>query len=346
MFKRILVPLDGSKRSERAIPVAARIARATGGTIVFLEVVLPPVEFGTYTGDRTVELKPSAFARREEAGAGYLESIRETYASELTGINTELDLSAGAAAPEIYEAAHLEGVDQIVLCSHGETGLKRWAFGSIAQEAVRHSPVPVLALNEHGIIPPMPDVTHPLRVLVPLDGSPLAEAAILPAAYLVPALSASPQGELHLLRVVALPSAYGAMKSQAHISDLVHEEAKQEAEKYVTSVAERTAKDLEAFNLQVTSSMVDSADVAGAIVHEAAQARDVATSTGYDLIAMATHGRGGLLRLVMGSVTEHVLGATTLPVFIVRPRQAQAETAGEEKDETVQVEVTEVEVQS
>jgi len=346
MFKRILVPLDGSKRSERAIPVAARIARATGGTIVFVEVVLPPVEFGTYTGDRTVELKPSAFARREEAGAGYLESIRETYASELAGINTELDLSAGAAAPEIYEAARLEGVDLIVLCSRGETGLKRWAFGSIAQEAVRHSPVPVLALNEHGIIPPMPDVTHPLRVLVPLDGSPLAEAAILPAAYLVTALSASPQGELHLLRVVALPSAYGAMKSQAHISDLVHEEAKQEAEKYVTSVAERTAKELEAFNLQVTSSMVDSADVAGAIVHEAAQARDVATSTGYDLIAMATHGRGGLLRLVMGSVTEHVIGATTLPVFIVRPRQAQAETAGEEKDETVQVEVTEVEVQS
>lgn len=346
MFKRILVPLDGSKRSERAIPVAARIARATGGTIVFVEVVLPPVEFGTYTGDRTVELKPSAFARREGAAAGYLESIRETYASELAGINTELDLSAGAAAPEIYEAARLEGVDLIVLCSHGETGLKRWAFGSIAQEAVRHSPVPVLALNEHGIIPPMPDAAHPLRVLVPLDGSPLAEAAILPAAYLVTALSASPQGEVHLLRVVALPSAYGAMKSQAHISDLVHEEAKQEAEKYVTSVAERTAKDLAAFNLQVSSSVVDSTHVAGTIVQAAAQARDVATSTGYDLIAMATHGRGGLLRLVMGSVTEHVLGATTLPVFIVRPRQAQAETAGEEKDETAQVELTEVEVQS
>ncbi len=346
MFKRILVPLDGSKRSERAIPVAARIARATGGTIVFVEVVLPPVELGTYTGDRTIELKPSAFARREEAAASYLESIREPYASELAGINTELDLSAGAAAPEIYEAARLEGVDLIVLCSHGETGLKRWAFGSIAQEAVRHSPVPVLALNEHGIIPPMPDVAHPLRVLVPLDGSPLAEAAILPAAYLVTALSASPQGEFHLLRVVDLPSAYGKMKSQAHISDLVHEEAKQEAEKYVKSVAERFTKDLAGFNLQVSSSTMDSADVARTIVQEAAQARDVAKATGYDLIAMATHGRSGLLRLVMGSVTEHVLGETPLPLFIVRPRQAQAETAREEKSGTEQVEVTKVEVQS
>jgi nucleotide-binding universal stress UspA family protein len=344
MFERILVPLDGSKRSERAIPVAARIARATGGTIVFVEVVLPPVEFGTYAGDRTIELKPSAFERREEAAAGYLTGIPETYASELAGINTELDRSAGAAAPEIYEAARLEGVDLIVLCSHGETGLKRWAFGSIAQEAVRHSPVPVLALNEHGIIPPMLDAAHPLRVLVPLDGSPLAEAAILPAAYLVTVLSASPQGELHLLRVVALPSAYGAMKSQAHISDLVHDEAKQEAEKYVTSVAERTAMDLAGFNLQVTSSVVDSADVAGTIVQEAAQARDVATSTGYDLIAMATHGRSGLVRLLMGSVTEHVLGNTQLPLFIVRPTQAEA--ASEEKGGAEQVEVKEVEVQS
>src|SRR6266851_2355642 len=121
MFERILVPLDGSKRSERAIPVAAHIARATGGTIVFVEVVLPPVELGTYSGDRTIELKPSAFERREEAAAGYLTGIAEIYASELAGINTELDLSAGAAAPEIYDAARLERVDLIVLCSHGET---------------------------------------------------------------------------------------------------------------------------------------------------------------------------------------------------------------------------------
>ena len=344
MFERILVPLDGSKASEQAIPVAARIARATGATIVFVEVVLPPVEFGTYTADRTVELKPSAFERREERAGGYLARIPETYASELAGIRTELDLSAGAASPEIYEAARLEGVDLIVLCSHGETVLKRWAFGSIAQEAVRHSPVPVLVLNEHSVFPTLLDVPHPLRVLVTLDGSVLAESAILPAAYLVTALSASLQNELHLLRVVDLPSAYGSMKSQAHISDGVHEEAKQEAENYVQSIAARCTMDLAGFNLQVSSSVVDSTDVAGTIVREAAQARDVVKSTGYDLIAMATHGRSGLPRLLMGSVTEHVLGATTLPLFVVRPKLAV--TASEKKAETEQIVVTEVEVQS
>ncbi len=346
MFKRILVPLDGSRRAERAIPVAARIARATSGTIVFVEVVLPPVEFGTYSVKRTVDLKPGAFVRREDAAGNYLNDITEIYASELVGIPTELDLTAGAASPQIYEAARLEGVDLIVLCSHGETGLKRWVFGSIAQEAVRHSPAPVLVLNEHGGIPPMLDAAHPMRVLVPLDGSALAEAVILPTAYLVMALSASLQNELHFLRVVDLPSAYGKMKSQAHISDLMHEEAKQAAEKYVKAVVERSAMDLAGLNLQVTSSVVDNADVSGTIVEETAQARNVATSAGFDLIALATHGRSGLQRLVMGSVTEHLLGVTKLPMFIVRPGLAKTETTSEEQGQPVQVEETEIEIQS
>ncbi|HVB22773.1 MAG TPA: universal stress protein [Ktedonobacteraceae bacterium] len=345
MFRRILVPLDGSKRAEKAIPVAARIARASGGTIVFVEVVLPPVEFGSYPEDRIVKLKPGAFPRREEAEASYLTSITVTYADELAGINTELDLTSGAPSAEIYKAARLEAVDLIIFCSHGETGLKQWAFGSIAQEAVRHSPVPVLILNEHGKFPPE-QPSYPLRVLVPLDGSALSESALLPVAYLVSALSGSLQNELHLFRVVDLPSAYGRMKSQAHISDLVHDEAVHEAEQYMKSVSERYTQDLAAFNLLVSSFVVDSAYVAGAILHESAPIRDAATTTGYDLIAMATHGRGGLLRRLMGSVTEQILGTTKLPMFVVRPQSAQVEIEGEVTGEAGLVEITEVEAQS
>ena len=69
----------------------------------------------------------------------------------------------------------------------------------------------------------------------------------------------------------------------AALSQPLHEETKQEAETYVQSVAERTAMDLAGFDLQVSSCVVDSADVAGTIVREAAQARDVAKSTGSDL---------------------------------------------------------------
>ncbi len=148
MFQRILVPLDGSELSLKAIPMAAWIARASGGTIVFVSVVLPPLEFGTYSPDRTIPLKPAAFERRETEAKSYLTNVINTHANELAGIPTEMDVTAGAVSSEIYSEARLENIDLIVISSKGETGLKRWVFGNVAQEVVRYSPVPVLVLQE------------------------------------------------------------------------------------------------------------------------------------------------------------------------------------------------------
>ncbi|HBE28743.1 MAG TPA: universal stress protein, partial [Ktedonobacter sp.] len=143
MYQRILVPLDGSERAERAIPVAARIARTSGASIVFVHVVLPAVEFGTYTADHLVALKPGAFKRRLAKANDYLTNVVTAYASNLAGIDVATDIVSGAASPAIFSAARWDQVDLVILCSHGETGLKRWLFSSVAQEAVRHSPVPV-----------------------------------------------------------------------------------------------------------------------------------------------------------------------------------------------------------
>ncbi len=325
MFQRILVPLDGSNSSERAIPVAARIARACGGSIVFLHVVLLPAEVGTFGGGLrgTIAMKPAIEASEKElaGAASYLAAIIAAYADELAGIATEMDVAAGAASPIIFSTTHDEHVDLVVLCSHGETGLKRWVLGSVAQQAVRHSPVPVLVLNEHGMVPPVFYAAHSLRILVPLDGSALAEAAVEPAAQLIAALAAPAQCELHLLRVVDLPSAYGRMKSQAHLSDSVQEEARKEAETYVQAMAERLRETtFAAFKLNITWSAAVNSDVAGTIIKQAEQTE---SSDGYDVITIATHGRGGFKRLVMGSVTEQLLGATKLPLLIVRPQPAQ-----------------------
>src|SRR6266852_6991586 len=298
MFKRILVPLDGSELAERALPVAARIARTSAGTIVFVRVVLPPVEFGTYSVEQEhlIDLKPSAFESRLAEAESYLLNVAITHADVLAGIATETDIVTGATAPEIISTARLEKIDLIVMCSHGETGLKRWVFGSVAQQAVRHSPVPVLVLNEHGVVPPVPDAAHPLRILVPLDGSELAESALEPATQLIAALTAPAQGELHLLRVVDLPSAYGKMKSQAYISDGVQEEARKEAEAYVKAVADRLYETTFATGkLNITSSAAVSTDVAGTIIKLAEQTEGDESSS-CDLIAIATHGRGGLRR--------------------------------------------------
>ncbi len=348
MFQRILVPLDGSDGAERAIPVAARIARASGGSIVFIRVVPPPAEVGTFgTGlHGTIAMKPEVEASEKEFAdaTNYLVTVITAYVDELAGIATETDVATGAASSTIFSTAGYEYVDLIVMCSHGETGLKRWVFGSVAQQAVRHSPVPVLVLNEHGVVPPVPDAAHPLRILVPLDGSELAESALEPATQLIAALTAPAQGELHLLRVVDLPSAYGKMKSQAYISDGVQEEARKEAEAYVKAVADRLYETTFATGkLNITSSAAVSTDVAGTIIKLAEQTEGDESSS-CDLIAIATHGRGGLRRMVMGSVTEHLLGSTRLPLLIVRPHEA--EMKGEEPGEAIAVKRTEVESQT
>jgi nucleotide-binding universal stress UspA family protein len=342
MFQRILVPLDGSEGAKRAIPVAARIARTSGASIVFIRVVPAPANVGTFGVGvhETVAVQPEVEATEKDLAdaASYLEEIKTAYAGELAGLNTEIDVATGATSPTIFLAARDEYVDLIVMCSHGETGLKRWVLGSVAHEAVRHSPVPVLVLNEHEMVPFATEASHPLRVLVALDGSALAETALEPAAQLIAALAPPAQSEVHLLRVVDLPSAYGKLKSQAYISDSMQEEARQEAEKYVKVVTDRLREGpFAAFKLNITSSVAVSTDVAGTIIKQAEKARGAKPSACFDMIAIATHGRGGLRRLVMGSVTEHILGATRLPLLIVRPREV--ETTDEKSGETAQVEV-------
>lgn len=348
MFQRILVPLDGSEGAERAIPIAARIAHASEGTIVFVRVIPPPTKVGTYAPVASVRIavKSEAFEKNLANAANYLADTIAAYAGDLTGIATEMDLGFGAASPEIFSTARLEHVDLIVMCSHGETGLKRWVFGSIAQQAVRHSPVPVLVLNEHGVLLPEPDATHPLRIHVALDGSALSEAALEPAAQLLAAWTPpQAQGELHLIRVVDVPPVYGKFRSQAYFTDSLLEDVRQEAKTYVKAVADRLREEsLAGHKLTVTSGVSVSTDVAGTIIKLAGYAEDAEHTRGYNLIAIATHGRSGLQRLVMGSVTEHILGATKLPLLIVRPHETKTQPEG--TGETTKAEVTEVEVQS
>lgn len=150
MFQRILVILDGSRPSEQAIPVAARLASESRGTIVLVHVSLP-----LRAGDGGLQepphaFKPGAFRRREEEALRYLERVIVAYDQELRGVSTEMDLTTGAAAPDIYSAASLEKIDAILLCRHGDGDVERWVFGRIAREDIRHRPVLVLVLNEAG----------------------------------------------------------------------------------------------------------------------------------------------------------------------------------------------------
>jgi len=322
MFKRILVPLDGSARAEQAIPVAARIARAIGGSIILLRVATAPVDTGKYSStsgyvEETVDV--------DLAGAtNYLEHIAGS--DELTGINTEVKTFIGAAAPTILSAAQSFHANLIVMCSHGYTGFKRWALGSVADKVTRHSSIPVLVLRQGGTEPATAD-HQPVRALVAVDGSSLSEAVLEPAAFLATALAkaTSQQGALHLLRVVDLPVSGGKFKSDAHIDTGLKEQVKHKDEEYLDTLVHRlSVGDLAHLDLAVTSSVEADPDIAEAIVKKSEQEK-------FDFIAIATHGRGGVQKWALGSVAGRVLHATTLPLLIMRPQDIQAGARSEEK---------------
>lgn len=336
MFERILVPLDGSTRAEAALPIAARVARATGGSVVLLQVISlpmsdgmiygygsglnmgygygggPDMSYGYGSGQSAIATISEQVGETEETdAAAYL--TRMAHSDLFAGITTTTEVDVGFPAPQILALAEQRSVNLIILCSHGRTGLTRWVLGSVAQRVIHHSHVPVLVLREEGSA--LTATGRPLSAVVALDGSPLAETALLPTAHLVAALAQHTRGVLHLLHVVR---PYVSLSDEDAISHHDREEVEQ-AQVYLQRVRERLLEQTSDLNLQITWAAPLAQDAAETIVTTAEKGTERTGEIGCDVLAMATHGHGGIERWVMGSVTERVLEATTLPMLVVRP---------------------------
>lgn len=321
MFEHILVPLDGSARAERAIPVAARLACASGGTIVLLRVAGLPTAFVPYPSADPWTIQKIIDAGVAEA-KGYIEDVASL--SSLAGVQVETEVIVGPAATTILSVAQAERFDLIVLCSHRYSGMRRWLLGSVAEHVARSAPVPVLLLREGGptLVGPPPHAEGPLRALIPLDGSARAETAIAPATRLIAALSTPGPAALHLTQVIGQlePSESGQRKWAAQM---------REAKRYLSTTVQRLREEfvegsLATSKLAITWSVICDDDIATGIlrVAETGEAtEEVGGSGNSDVIAMATHGYSGIRRWAMGSITERVLHASRLPLLIVRPAE-------------------------
>lgn len=314
VFKRILVPVDGSSLAERAIPVAARLAHASEGTVILLRVVSRANEIWPHL--------PADLTDLSEAER-YLSSLAVN--SELRNVKTDIIAQIGEAAPMILAIAHAHNADVIVLSSHGYTGVTRWMLGSVALKVSKHSPLPVLVLRGSGFGTAMLRARsdQPLRALVALDGSSFAEATLTPTAQLLAALRMPPvEAELHLVQVVKLPTEEEIRKFH-HLYDVnVRDLNIGEAEKYLRTIAKHLSSGVAAqLELRVSTSVVEDKDIAEALIQVATPEDPLKR---YDLLAIATHGRSGFQRWVLGSIAERVLEGTKLPLFIVRPQKAVA----------------------
>jgi nucleotide-binding universal stress UspA family protein len=264
-------------------------------------------------------LTASQIAAQQAAVAGYLTGICGSPLLSGLDVATQVATDTPAAAilataQHAVPAGQAGQGDLLVLCSHGRSGFSRWMLGSVAEHVARQSTVPVLVLRESGPIPsgPHPDPEQPTRILVPLDGSTLAEAALDPAADTVLALAGPHGAALHL--TVALSPLESDPEYMPEGLALVG------ARTYLARIADRLRSGYP--QLTVTWSVAAGFDTADAVLRVAETGEDAAgagPSSRCDLIAMATHGRMGVARWALGSITERVLHASTLPILIVRP---------------------------
>jgi nucleotide-binding universal stress UspA family protein len=331
MFQRILVPLDGSSRAERAIPVAARLAHASRGTVILVRVVSKSNPLWPGRGQATTLMQ--RVVQEDVFSAGqYLKDIAAS--PELQDVPIKTVVHVGSTIPVILDVADASEGDLIILCSHGYTSMTRRIMGSVAQKLVREAPVPVLVLREDGPVPCElpPGTTRSLRALVPLDGSAHAKAALEPAAYLIAALADPAPGTLHLVRVVQPVTANIQAGGMLTESEKVRRYLSATAEHiYEGYVAPAVAK----LNLAVTWSVAVDTYVAETLVKmaEHGAAPEWGEIVGdIDVIALATHGRDSLQRWVMGSTTERILLGTKLPLLVVPP-QWQHKTVENEQEE-------------
>jgi nucleotide-binding universal stress UspA family protein len=302
MPSTIVVPLDESEVSETALPVARAFATDTNASLLLISVVDVSTEFAAWMRDSTdAEDLQYEMNRTQE----YLDNV----AARLGDLPVQTVVRSGR--PEVEILGLLDEVDDpiVVMSSHGRSGFNRLVVGSVAARVVHGAGCPVVVVRGSDSTEAVPDIKPINKVLVPLDGSSFAEYALETAQL---ALS-SRQLQIHLVRIPesitwsTTPYAGGAAHYQ--MIDTYMEAARDEAKEYLAKVAVQ----LEERGHTVTSEVRD-----GVIADEIAAAAD---EQRVDLVVVATHGRTGFRRLVMGSVAERILREASAPLMMVRPKE-------------------------
>jgi nucleotide-binding universal stress UspA family protein len=299
MYERILVSLDGSNAGEMVLPYAAEIAAKTG-----IELILVTVS------ELTADV-------RDHLYRFYLERIAEQVEQQLEhwgakgAARVRSEILAGSPASKILRYADERNVSLIAMASRGRSGQGPWLLGNIAAKVLRATGKPVLLVRTPVDAASLQQRSLVKRILVPLDGSKVGEAALPYAVGLAQELGA----ELVLYQVlkhIVLVAAEGATMSSA-----MYEEEEKHRRASAMAYLEGVRKGVREKGLSISSAL-GSGPPADQII-------DYAEANAIDLIAMSTHGRSGITRWVFGSVTDKVLHAGNTVVLTVR---ASKNTAG------------------
>jgi nucleotide-binding universal stress UspA family protein len=292
------VPLDGSSVAEQALPVAVAIAERARCKIKLVLVHQPLL--GIEPGPAYTKMELAM----EKANRDYLRSVVARYRERLGRTLTSAVLE-GPVASTLARYGRELSADLVVMTTHGRGGIRRAWLGSVADQLIRTSEVPILVVRAHDH-DQAPSVNLG-EILVPLDGSPLAESVLEP----VTALARLWDAEISLIQVVSpvILTSDPLLPFPVGYSDQVTRIRREAAQDYIRDVAER---------LREAGVKASGVAVMGGAVAETLL--DLARPERVGLMATATHGRGGLRRLVLGSVADKLVRGAEVPVLVVRPR--------------------------
>jgi nucleotide-binding universal stress UspA family protein len=315
MFKKILVPLDGSEHSRKIVGWATGLAGALNAEIILLSVIDPEEIEILEATTRVSEQEPGGSPRTpsdviDDAISQSEQDLQvEADRIKAAGVVAKISVGAGSPAEVIVSEAHAREVDVIAMATRRESALARGVLGSVTDRVLHSTATPIFTLYP-GEIHEFDDTSGgPARVIVPLDGSTLAETAVQPAVEIAKAAKA----EIVFTEVLRLPFfgvgvagiEYGAGD---YAGDFGIDSQKQEINEYLSGFI----KDAEAAGL-TASANIRTGSPSQQIVDEAAEHEN-------SIVVMGSHGSGGLKRWVVGSVADKVIRSAQRPVLVIPPK--------------------------
>jgi nucleotide-binding universal stress UspA family protein len=303
MYKKMLVPLDGSELAEVVIPYAKELAGRLDLELNLLHVcqaTKPDSRFmcQTYLDRASEKIQKQSREVQKKTGAPSGKAVR-----------VKGEVAAGHPAEEILDYTEENGIDLVLMATHGYSGVRRWALGSTVDKVLRKSPVPVWLVKANIPEEIIHDEWSKRSLLVPLDGSKFAES-VLPHVEMLTKQRGVELVKIVLLRVYEKPfitADYPKPDWAEHVKRIT-DHFKREAGEYLTTIRKRLAE----AGLNVTTELL--------MGKPAEEIISYAHNNQPNLIIMATHGSSGLNVWEYGDITHKVLHGVSSPIFLIRPQ--------------------------
>lgn len=332
MFKKILVPLDGSTIAEGSIPHAELFARKFGASITFLQVLDP-----TSYQEISNAVDPLRWQLRKAEADAYMQGIVDKVRKNLAEQSSMDDenqrrvnyaIREGKASENIVDYAHTEDIDLLVISTHGSGGLSRWNISSVTYKVINNIYLPVLIVRAFAPAVSAENPIHYRRILLPFDCSRRAECSLAAAIELVRTQgifnsTSANEGERSTLFLVAvirppelpIPEPYPVEISE--LSEKLLRVSRAAVERYLYELKERLPVDCD-------TCVIESSSVPTAI-------QELADHDDIDMVILCAHGYSGQITWPYGTVTRNYIEHGNKPVLIIQdvPRSQVRPTPAE-----------------